>query len=320
MKHTLKVTIFLIFIFITAQVIGLFLVSQTIYPMIDETGEPVKDDSGNIVVEYDLDSEPPFEAKGNLIYLVSMILVGTALVLILNKFKLFKAWKIWFYIAIAGALFLALKRIMPETIAIAIALIFAFLKLFKPNIFVHNLTELFIYGGISSVMYRWLTVPLAIVMLLIISLYDMIAVWKLKHMITLAKAQTKQKMFAGILLQYEKDKKEKTKKITKKIPKELKAKGKTQSAILGGGDIAFPLIFTATVMNDLVLSKGPYTSGLAFLAAKQHAFFVSLFIPLLAAVALFLLFVYSKKGRYYPAMPFISAGCILGFIITMVLS
>ena len=129
MKHTLKVTLFLLVIFFTAQIVGLFLVSETIYPQMDDKGEIATDNTGNIVIEYDLDSEPPFETSGNLTYLVVMIFVGTALVLLMNRFKLFKVWKAWFYIAIFGALFLALKRIMPDLPAMIISIILAMIGL-----------------------------------------------------------------------------------------------------------------------------------------------------------------------------------------------
>lgn len=336
MKHTLQITSFLMLIFITAQIIGLFLVSQTIPLKIDqETGKPAVDASGNIIVERDEDSQPPFETQGNLLYLVIMILVGTGLVLLLNRFKLFSVWKIWFYIAIFGALYLALKRIIPDIPALIISIVLAYLKLFKPNILIHNITELFIYGGIATILYRWFTVPAAILMLVIISVYDMIAVWKLKHMITLAKAQAEQKMFAGILLPYtspdsKKSVKEKTQKQKIKIkttkseksslnlpmPKDISST-KVKSAILGGGDIAFPLIFAATVMNHLIAINEPFTSELSFIMVKQNAFFISLIIPLFAGIALFLLFVKSEKGKFYPAMPFISVGCIVGYLVTL---
>lgn len=344
MKHTLKVTYFLMLIFITAQIIGLFLVSETIYLSIDESGAIIQDESGNIIVEHDIDSEPPFETQGNLLYLVVMIFVGTGLVLLLNKFKLFGVWKTWFYIAIFGALYLALKRVMPDIPAIVISLVLAYFKLFKPNLLIHNITELFIYGGIATILYRWFTVPAAIIMLIIISVYDMIAVWKLKHMITLATAQAEQKMFAGILIPYKNpeykektSKQEKTKKETKSVnelktkvskkdaianlniplPKDITSTDKVKSAILGGGDIAFPLVFAAAIMNDMIIKQGPFLDEISFIVAKQNAFFVSLFIPLFAAVALFLLFVKSKKGKFYPAMPYITVGCLVGYLITL---
>jgi len=32
-------------------------------------------------------------------------------------------------------------------------------------------------------------------------------------------------------------------------------------------------------------------------------------------LALFSLFMYAKKNKFYPAMPFLTAGCFIGFLI-----
>ncbi|MBS3145707.1 hypothetical protein J4414_02800 [Candidatus Woesearchaeota archaeon] len=113
--------------------------------------------------------------------------------------------------------------------------------------------------------------------MILISIYDMYAVWKSKHMIKLAKFQSKLKTFAGLFIPYEKNK----------------------AAILGGGDIAFPLLFAGVVL----LEKGLYPSIL---------------IIVYSALALFLLFLFGKKKKFYPAMPFISLGCFLGYLVSLI--
>ncbi len=42
-------------------------------------------------------------------------------------------------------------------------------------------------------------------------------------------------------------------------------------------------------------------------------------IPVTTAIALFLLFYYAKKDKYYPAMPFVSAGCLIGYALLLIL-
>ena len=42
-------------------------------------------------------------------------------------------------------------------------------------------------------------------------------------------------------------------------------------------------------------------------------FLKTLIITLFTTIALLLLFLLSKKDRFYPAMPFLSAGCLLGY-------
>jgi presenilin-like A22 family membrane protease len=87
------------------------------------------------------------------------------------------------------------------------------------------------------------------------------------------------------------------------------AKSSSKTAILGGGDIAFPLIFEGVVMEKLL------TQGLS----KSVAFMQTSIIVLTTAIALFLLFAYAKKDKFYPAMPFVTAGCLVGWAIVLLL-
>ena len=118
----------------------------------------------------------------------------------------------------------------------------------------------------------------------------MIAVWKTKHMIKLAKFQTKSRMFAGLLVPYQIPHKIKTKESQKLEP------GRT--AILGGGDMGFPLLFAGVVL-------------------KTSNFLNSFIIVLTTTLVLFLLFYFAEKKKFYPAMPFLSLGCLLGYLITL---
>ena len=63
-------------------------------------------------------------------------------------------------------------------------------------------------------------------------------------------------------------------------------------AILGGGDIVFPIILAGVVLRTLGL-------------------FDAIIISIGATLALAYLFYTSEKGKFYPAMPFISAGCFI---------
>ena len=87
----------------------------------------------------------------------------------------------------------------------------------------------------------------------------------------------------------------------KKGDKELdnqfkKAKIKIHLAILGGGDIVFPII----------------TAGVFY---KTFGLYSALLITAFASLALLGLFVLARKGKFYPAMPFLTAGMYLGMII-----
>jgi Na+-translocating ferredoxin:NAD+ oxidoreductase RnfA subunit len=76
--------------------------------------------------------------------------------------------------------------------------------------------------------------------------------------------------------------------------------------VLGGGDIGFPLIFTGIVMTALIMKHGLILG-----------FFLSLIVTVCATIALALLFIMAEKDKFYPAMPFLSAGCFIGYLIVL---
>ena len=73
-----------------------------------------------------------------------------------------------------------------------------------------------------------------------------------------------------------------------------------KTAVLGGGDMGFPLLFAAVVQRVYGAS--------------------ALVVPIFAGIALLLLLLASKKDRFYPAMPFLSAGCFVGLGVALLLS
>ncbi len=308
MKHDHKITLYLVALFFITQLFGLFVLNHTI--------EEVSNVNGTITVRYEepITGRPELEEEESFNYILVMILAGTLILLALIKFRLFKIWKAWFFLAIFGALTITISVFIREEYAIAISLVLTYLKVYRPNAIIHNITEVFIYSGIALLLSPLFTVFWCIMLLLAISVYDAFAVWQSKHMITLAKAQSENKMFAGLVIPYKlpgKSKKEKTPgdvKVELRIPKDIQDKS-IKSAILGGGDVAFPLIFAGSVMTFLI------QSGMS----RQMAYFKALFIPLFAGIALYLLFLKSEKGKFYPAMPFLTAGCLIGYGIVLIL-
>jgi presenilin-like A22 family membrane protease len=260
MKHSVKVTAIIFLLFITAHFIGLFV-----------TNTYLVDDTLPMGIE-----RPEVNEEISYIPIIIAIIIATALILLLIKFNAFKIWKAWFFIAVTYALLISFGAFVQQYIALGLAFGFAIFKVIKPNMWAHNISELFIYGGLAGVFVPILNFMSISILLILISIYDMIAVWKTKHMVKMAKFQTKSKLFAGLLIPYDKDK----------------------VAVLGGGDIGFPLLFSGVILK---------TSGMI------NAGIVSLF----AGIALILLLTFSKKKKFYPAMPFLTAGCLVGWLITL---
>lgn len=318
MKHNVQVTAILLLFFLLSQIVGLTLISlNSQQEIITENGET------KLEVHYEetaLGERPEFSKDyGAVIYLLVGVFIGTALILVLRKIKLGgKIWKYWYALAVAMTITVALGVFLNSTIALLLGILLAYWKIHKHNFWLHNSTEVLMYSGLAIILAPLFTVPWASVLLVIISFYDMYAVWQSKHMIALAKFTMKQNLFAGIYLQYtEKNKKtklvkNKTLKTHHKAPKTLpkpKKQATIRQAILGGGDIVFPLIFAGTVFTQLLIQG----------YATPIAFFSGLIISVTTLIALYLLFILGDKNKFYPAMPFISIGCFIGYFIVQLL-
>lgn len=298
MKHNLKITLLLLSFFIIAQFFGLLTLNQYI-----NVKQTVLTGSTKLNSEKYLIEPPGRDDPYSSLYLTAGIIISTLIFLVIIKFKKHRLWKLWYFFAIFIAVIVALNPYIlmifgEKTIVIYItsilALITAFIKINHYNPVFHNITEILIYAGIASLIVPFLTFGSAIALLILISLYDMFAVWQSKHMIKMATFQSESNLFAGLVVP-----KGKRIKNIKKI-KGIKTK-KIESAILGGGDITFPLLFTGTYLK--------YSGN----------FIGSYLIILTSAIALFLLFFFAKKDRFYPAMPFLTIGCLIGYAFTFLI-
>ncbi|HLD57825.1 MAG TPA: presenilin family intramembrane aspartyl protease [archaeon] len=306
MKHSIKVTILLVLFYFLAQIIGLGFVYSDIRvaTVITETGQ-------NITVvshpETALGPRPDLYNLDAIFMVLIGVLIGTGLVLIIVKFNKVNIWRGFFFFAVFMTITLSVGVFFNWYVAAVIGFLLAFLKMWKRNVVIHNLTELLAYSGIA-VLFAPLFEPLwMVILLLVISVYDMFAVWQSKHMVKMAEFQIESDVFAGLSIPY------RTVRSKSNHPKHKNQNSKQvtgqNTAILGGGDVAFPLIFAAVVMESFIKSGifGPV------------ALIKALPIPIITAIVLLVLLVFGKKGRYYPAMPFLTAGCLIGYFISVFL-
>lgn len=310
MKHPFTPTVLLVLLFVMAQITGLIIIGEYIdIQQTHETGKTVTNTS-----MFDLSGmqvpEVEDESLSWIVILIS-VMIGTAIVLLIIKFKKKRLWQIWYLLAVFIALRMALSplmlRIIGETntqyvisATLALSIFLALLKVFKPNIYIHNLTEIFIYGGIAALLVPVINMFSAVVLLILISIYDIYAVWKSKHMVTMAQFQEVSQVFAGLSVPYKPFGKRRKGRKSKKV-EEPKVVTTVKTAILGGGDIAFPLMFSGAVMK---------TTG---------SFVPPLIITATTTIALTIILWKGKKGKFYPAMPFLSLGCFAGLLLAKLL-
>ena len=306
-KHNIKITAIILAMFIITQLIGLYVINfyqngnQLPYGM--EPPEKPTDDQG----------------VGFIYSILIAFIFAVFIFFLLTRINAEKFIRLWFFavttIAIGLTINVVLFKIIPEFpvlwfagfTALIIALPLAYFKIFKRNLLVHNITELLIYPGIAAVFVPILGVFGIIIFLLAISLYDIWAVWHSGFMQKMAKYQMDNlKFFAGFFIPYA-DKKQKSKiKFLKQKYKNKsiaikekafkKAKIKISAAILGGGDVIFPII----------------TAGVFY---KAMGLIPALIIIASATIGLLSLFIIAKKKEYYPAMPFITIAMFIGMMI-----
>jgi len=280
MKHNIKITTILLLMFIFTQIIGLVVIS--IY-------------QGKIL-PYGM-QPPEMKPEVSFSSIIISIFLAVSLVFLLMKIKANWIIRIWFFSVVAIALGLTFnaffQKFLPNAAAFALAvgIILSYLKIFKRNIIIHNATELFIYPGIASVFVPMLGVWSISILLVLISLYDIYAVWHSGIMQKMAKFQIRElRLFAGFFVPYM------SKKQLEQAKKSKQKKVKVSLAILGGGDVVFPIM----------------AAGVMLIA---YGWIAALLVSSFAAIGLLYLFIKAEKGEFYPAMPFISAGCFAGMLV-----
>ncbi len=312
MKHNWPITIILITMFIVTQLIGLIVV-HAYTPDIQQV--EINGSLENITVNplpYGLESPDDIEQGASLISIVIAFAIAIGFIFLLTKIKAAMLIRLWFFVVVALVLaitFYAFEILAPLEISYKTALIIpliisiplAYIKVFKQNVLIHNFTELLIYPGIASVFIPLLGLWSIIVLLIIISLYDMWAVWHTGFMQKMAKYQMNElKIFGGFFVPYlNKKQRQQIKEAKQKIKAGKKPKNKSMKinlAILGGGDVVFPIITAGVIL-------------------RLWGLLPALIVIAGATIALLTLFAYSKKGKFYPAMPFITAGLLIGIAI-----
>lgn len=218
----------------------------------------------------------PLPSYLELLYIVVGILVFTGIILVLIRYGLLKI--IVGFFAIVS--FLVLTQFFDIVLSPLfldvndwfiflpfIASIFIVVYYFKyTNTPFRNFVNILIFLTIASIISLALGVIPSIILIAIIAVYDYIAVFVTKHMVTLAKGLSGQVFFGGLVFAARKVK-----------------KGRL---LLGGGDIVFPAI----LVDALYVNYPPIAATIAMLGAL---------------VGLSIILFFGKKGKPYPAMTFI---------------
>lgn len=192
---------------------------------------------------------------------------------------------------LAGIIFFGIFFPGPIPFILIFLLISWWLKV--PSVFNQNLLMVFGIAGIGSILGLSLKPPAMILILILFSIYDFAAVYKTKHMVEMVKEMVEQKVILGFVIpQHFSSFKENLEKI----------QPGGEFLILGGGDVAFPLLFSVSLVSEGI----------------SKSFIISIF-SLFGLFANLYFFLKQKERKPMPALPLISLFSIIGYLITILL-
>ena len=228
-------------------------------------------------------------------FLIAFFLT-TLFIFFITRFLKFKKekgtiFKIIFVLAVALGGLLFLETWLPEPVPLILIVFFCFWWWKAPIVLNQDILIILGIAGIGSTLGLAFQPLMVAVLLIIFSIYDYIAVYKTKHMIKMAKEMIEQKAILALV-----------------APSnvsgfqaslgEIKPGGKF--LILGGGDIALPLLLCSSLIPVGILNS-----------------IIVAFFSLIGLFVGFYIFARRKARAPIPALPPIALFSIIGYLITL---
>ncbi len=240
--------------------------------------------------------ENPTSALNPFIYLL-LILGFTAFLLLAIRLK--QGWVIGgiILISIASSLYYVLVAFMSPWMALVPTAAILLLLRFYPEWYVIDAFGILVCAGISSLFGVSMTVLPAILLLLVLAVYDAISVYKTRHMVSLAEGVISIK--APLLFvvprsrtySYRKD----------QVSVSSQESGKRGAYFLGLGDAIIPTILVISA-NWSLSAASYYGINLPALGAMVGTYLG------------FLLLMTTSRDKPQAGLPFLNSGVILGFL------
>jgi presenilin-like A22 family membrane protease len=248
--------------------------------------------SGNRVFEDPTSIANPFA------YML-LILVFTGLLLLAMKLK--RGWIIsgFILLSIAVSIYYVMAAFMSPLLAIAPTLVIMLLLHFYPEWYIIDAFGVLVCAGISSLFGVSMTILPALLLLVVLAVYDAISVYKTRHMISLAEGAIKIK--APLLFVVPKSR-DYSFRIDQEISNSPEDTTKRGAFFLGLGDAIIPTILVISASWSLP-AGGFYGLSLPVLGA------------MLGTYLGFLLLMTTSRDRPQAGLPFLNSGVILGFLM-----
>jgi presenilin-like A22 family membrane protease len=292
-------------LFVVAQML-ILLVAPRIDPFLEENdidiptqpSAPISWWPGEVTLpDGEVIEVPAHSALGPI--LIYILAAAAVLGITLSKIPL-KALKVLlrllFALLFSWGAFIATVFYVPLPVAVAIAFVFGIFWFLIPLVWLHNLVLILSVSSLGAVFGRFITPWTAMAIILALALYDFLAV-RFRFMLWMADRLSQINALPALIIpknysEWNLNLKEREKVV------ELNPAAREYS-ILGGGDIAFPCLLTASVY---------FAQGL------KPAAIIAVF-GLLGLVSVYAIQARFLKGKPMPALPPIAAFTLLGLLI-----
>lgn len=180
----------------------------------------------------------------------------------------------------------------PQYLFLSFGLLIAYL--FYRNVLIHNIAIIVGIAGISAIVGLSITPKFGVFLLVLLSFYDIIAVYKTKHMIKMAKSMIQSGAIFGFVVPSKFEGFISTR-------EDARAKIGSDFMILGSGDIGLPLIMICSLVR----------------ISMDTAILTAVF-SLIGLLFTHLIFVNQKERKPMAALPPIATMTIIGYLITLI--
>jgi len=233
-------------------------------------------------------------------FIVLAIFVIILLLLRRKKKAIGIIYKIFLLLVVVSGSQIIFNSFVAYPLDILLTLLLVVFFLFCPNVLTHNLAIIFGIAGIGTVVGLGVTPTTALFLLIVLSFYDIVAVYKTRHMVEMAKGMVESGAIFGFVI---------PSKISNLFSHRDEARSKIgltaqadgEFMILGSGDIGLPLI--------MVCSLVPISLSAALVTAA---------FSLVGLLATHLIFVNQSQRRPMAALPPIATMTIIGYLITLI--
>jgi len=235
-----------------------------------------------------------------LIYFFSVV-IALGIILFLVPIKVLKMiLKGLFVILFCWGMFIFLVMWIPLVATIVISSIIAITWFFIPRVWLHNTVLILALVSVGAVFGRLISPWTSMIILAVLAIYDYLAV-RFGYMVWMAKKMSETTSLPAIVVPYSPSGWNSTLKTSDFVVQEKPSDRKF--AILGGGDIGFSLLLTASVYFASGFIPALIIAGFSFLGLVCAYWIQAVFL----------------RGKPMPALPPIAVMCLIGLLITLVL-